>query len=254
MAYRSRMFTYEFGYSWLISYGLAIPLVLAGALAAWAMWRGWPRFVTYGAVAVMVWALAGLFVINVALGINRPLELPTERFLASGHGRVLDVGAGSGRAAVGVLLARPGTTVTGVDLYRGYMGIDDNTPERFMANARIADAAHRAEAVRGDARELPFADATFDAVISSYVIDHLRGTDKDKALAEVARVLRPRGELLLLIINVDWTARLFSPHAIAHHPGQDPARWRAMLEEAGFAIEEEGTRPATLYWLARKRK
>jgi SAM-dependent methyltransferase len=246
------MFTYEFGYSWLIAYGLVIPLVLAGALASCAVWRGWPRLVTFGAVAVMIWALAGLFVINVALGINRPLELPTERFLVSGRGRVLDVGAGSGRAAVGVLLARPGVTVTGLDLYRGYMGIDDNTPERFMTNARLAGAGHRADAVRGDARDLPFADGTFDAVVSSYVIDHLRGSDKDQALAEAARVLKPNGEFLLLIINVDWMVRLFSPHAIAHHPRQDPARWRAMIEKAGFAIEEEGTRPATLYWLARK--
>jgi SAM-dependent methyltransferase len=247
------MFTYEFGYSWLIAYGLAIPLVLAGALAFCALWRGWPRLVTFAAAAVMAWALAGLFVVNVAFGINQPLELPTERFLTSGRGRVLDVGAGSGRAAVGVLLARPGATVTGLDLYRGNMGIDDNTPERFMRNATIAGAGHRAEAIRGDARDLPFGAATFDAVISSYVIDHLRGTDKDKALAEVARVLKPRGEFLLLIVNVDGAARLFSPHAIAHHPRQDPARWRAMLEKAGFAVEEEGTRPATLYWFARKR-
>jgi SAM-dependent methyltransferase len=247
------MFTYDFGYSWFIAYGLAVPLVLAAALACLAAWRRWPRLVSFGAWAIAAWAIAGLILVNVVFGINRPMELPTERFLPSGRGRVLDVGAGSGRAAVGVLLARPATRVTGIDLYRGYMGIEDNTPERFMRNARIAGAAERAEAVRGDARALPFGDATFDAVVSSYVIDHLRGEGKAEALAEAARVLKPRGEFLLLIVNADWPTRLFSPHALAHHPRQDPARWRAMLEKAGFAIEEEGTRPATLYWFARKR-
>ena len=256
MTYRFGMFStaYQFGYSWFIAYGLVIPLALAGALAAAAAWRGWPRWISIAAGAVMVWAIVGLLLVNVVFGINRPMRLPTERFLASGRGRVLDVGAGSGRAAVGILLARPGTTVTGLDLYQGYMGIENNTPERFMTNARIAGAAHRAEAVRGDARALPYADGTFEAVVSSYVIDHLRNEGKTKALAEVARVLKPRGELLLLIVNADWISRLFSPHALGHHPRQDPARWRALLEEAGFAIEEEGTKPATLYWLARKRQ
>ena len=79
------------------------------------------------------------------------------------------------------------------------------------------------------------------------MIDHLRNEGKVKALSEVARVLKPRGEFLLLIVNADWMTRLFSPHALGHHPRQDPARWRTLLDQAGFAIEEEGTDPATLY-------
>jgi SAM-dependent methyltransferase len=166
---------------------------------------------------------------------------------------VLDAGAGSGRAAVGVLLARPKATVTGLDIYQGYWGIDDNTPERFMANARIAGVADRAEARTGDMRDMPFEDGEFDAVVSAYAIDHLGEDGKQKAVAEVARVLEPRGEFLLLIVNVDPWTWLFSPHAIAHHPAPDPARWRALLEQGGFVVDEEGTRPATLYFLATKR-
>jgi hypothetical protein len=40
---------------------------------------------------------------------------------------------------------------------------------------------------------------------------------------------------------------------MAHHFRPDAARWRAQLEEAGFAVEEEGHQPVTLYWLARKK-
>jgi len=69
----------------------------------------------------------------------------------------------------------------------------------------------------------------------------------------VARVLKPRGEFLLLIVNVDWLTWLVSP-PIAHHPPQDPARWRTLLEQGGFVVEEQGTRPATLYFLSRKRQ
>jgi SAM-dependent methyltransferase len=122
-----------------------------------------------------------------------------------------------------------------------------------MANARIAGAADRADAVRGDMREMPFADGTFDAVISSYAIDHLRQDGIVKAIAEVRRVLEPGGEFLLLIVNVNWVTWLVSPHSVAHHPRQDPMRWRGFLEEGGFDVEEAGTRPSTLYFFARTR-
>jgi SAM-dependent methyltransferase len=248
-----QVFTYEFGYSWFIAYGLVVPLALAGALGTVAVWRQWPRWVAVVAGLVMAWAVSGLFLINVGFGINKPLALPTARFLASGSGRVLDAGAGSGRAAVGVLLARPGATVTGLDIYKGYWGIDDNTPERFMTNARIAGVAERADARTGDMRDMPFQDGEFDAVVSAYAIDHLGQDDQAKSVLEVARVLKPHGEFLLLIVQSDWWARLVSPHAIAHHPAQDPARWRALLEQSGFVVDEEGTRPATLFFLATKR-
>jgi SAM-dependent methyltransferase len=230
-----------------------VPLAISPAIAAVALWRGWSRWILAVAATVFVWAAAGLILINAVFGLNRTLTLPTERFLTGGSGRVLDAGAGSGRAAMGVLLARPQATVTALDIYEGYWGIDGNTPERFMNNARIAGAAHRAEARTGDMREMPFSDAEFDAVISSYAIDHLSRDGSAKAVAEVARVLKPGGEFLLLIVNADWLARVVSPHALAHHPRQDPARWNALLERTGFLVEETGTRPATLYFFARKR-
>jgi SAM-dependent methyltransferase len=244
---------YEFGYSWPIAWGLVIPLLVAAGVGVLGRWRRWPRWVLIVAGVVVVWAVIGLFIINVVFGINRPMALPTARFLSSGSGRVLDAGAGSGRAAVGVLLARPKATVIGLDIYEGYWGIDDNTPERFMLNARIAGAANRADVRRGDMRALPFGDAEFDAAVSAYAIDHLGQEGRKKALAEVARVLKPRGEFLLMIVNVDWLTWLVSPHAIAHHPRPDPARWRTLLADSGFLLEEEGTKPATLYFLARKR-
>jgi SAM-dependent methyltransferase len=249
------MFTanpYDFGYSWVISYGHLIPLALAAGLGALALWRGWTRWIVLLSAVVAIWAVAGVGITQV-FGIDRPMTLPTERFLPAGSGRVLDAGAGSGRAAVGVLLARPGATVTGLDIYSGNWGIDDNTPERFLLNVQAAGADHRADVRTGDMRDLPFGDGEFDAVVSSYAVDHLSRDGIAAALDEFARVLKPGGDVLLLIVNVDWLTKLASPHAIAHHRPQDPAEWRARLDRAGFAVEEEGTRLATLYFLAKKR-
>ena len=244
------IFTYDFGYHWLISWGLTIPLALAVGIAAFAAWRGGPRWITVLAAVGILWTVTGLVLVNVVVGINKPMAMPDARFLSSGSGRVLDAGAGSGRAAIGVLLARPGATLTALDIYEGDFGIEGNSPERFMANARIAGAAGRAVAQVGDMRQMPFADATFDAVVSSYAIDHLNREGRSKAVAEVARVLKPGGDFLLSIVDAPWWTMLVSP-PLAHHAKPDLARWRALLEQHGFAIVDEGTQPMTRYWLAR---
>jgi SAM-dependent methyltransferase len=244
--------TYDFGYTWIVSSPLVIPLAVAIAVGGLALWRGWSRWISAVAGVVIAWSAVGLGLSHLVWGINSPMQLPTPNFLASGSGRVLDAGAGSGRAAVGVLLARPRATVTGLDIYEGFWGIEDNTPERFMRNARIAGVADRAEARVGDMRSLPFDDGTFDAVVSSYAMDHLGRDGTVEAIAEAARVLKPRGELLLMLVNVDWLTWFISP-PMAHHPPADPARWRALLDRGGFVLEEEGTKPVTLYFFAKKR-
>jgi SAM-dependent methyltransferase len=242
-------FSYDFGYTWWVRNAMLVPLILAAAVAMVAALRSWPRLLYVPLAIAGLWSVAAVAILNGML--NRPMDMPTDRFLASGSGRVLDVGAGSGRAAIGVLLARPHARAVGVDIYSGYWGIDENTPERFMKNARIAGVAGRAEARVGDMRQLPFGDGEFDAVVSSYAIDHLRRAERPKAIAEVARVLKPGGEFLLMIVQVNWKTWLVSP-LLAHHPSQSPEPWREVLQANGFTVEEEGTPFTTLYFLAKK--
>ena len=244
-------FTYDFGYSWPVVWGALIPLIVFGGLAGAGLWLGWRRWVVIALLVPAAWAVFSIVTIH-ALGINAPQALPTDRFLTTGAGRVVDVGAGSGRASIGLLLARPRVEVTAVDIYSGYFGIDDNTPERFMRNARIAGVSDRAKAMVGDARELPLATGAYDAVISAYAIDHVPRDGIPKALSEAQRVLKPGGEFLLTIVNVDWWAILASP-PIAHHRRVDPGQWRSMLETAGFEVLEQGNQPMTLYFLGRKK-
>ena len=244
-------FTYEFGYAWSIGWLPAIPLLVFGGLAALACWRGWRSWITAVSGVVAVWAAVALIFVHGIFRINLPMELPTERFMAAGGGEVVDVGAGSGRAGIGLLLARPALRLTAVDIYEGFWGIEGNTPERFMVNARIAGVADRARAQVGDARAIPLAASAYDGVISAYAIDHLRRDEIPVALSEVTRILKPGGEFLLAVVNVDrWV--LFTSPAIAHHPRADPQRWRTMLEAAGLEILEQGTTPGSLHFLTRK--
>lgn|SRR5262249_32819120 len=169
------IFQYDFGYSWYWSWTHAMAAVVFALVAAVA-WRFRPRISTAVVSGVLIlWSIAGFGIMQFALRFNLPMQLPTARFLASGTGRVLDIGAGSGRTSLMVLLDRPRTTVVALDRFSEGYGIDGNTPDRLRANAAIAGVADRLEVQVGDMRELPLADASFDAVVSAYAIDHLGG-------------------------------------------------------------------------------
>jgi SAM-dependent methyltransferase len=245
------MFTYDFGYPWWLVNGHLVPLALFGALTAAAIWRRWPRWLAGVFAAIAAWALVSFGFLQM---LSYPAALPTERFLATGGGRVLDVGAGSGRLAIGVLQARPGTTATALDIYDGYFGIQDNTPERLMTNARAAGVADRLDWKVGDMRKMPIGDAEYDAVVSSYAMDHVGREGAVDAVREAARVVKSGGEFLLMVVNTDWWVRMVSvlPHHSLAHPAAQASRWRQLLAQEGFAVEEEGTRPATLYFLSRR--
>ncbi len=243
---------YDFGYEWPWTLGHVMAAAVF-ALAAAAAWRVTRRGLGVLFAALTVWALAGAWIVNVVLGFSLPITLPTERFLTAGQGRVLDAGAGSGRSSLMVLLARPQATVTALDIFGTEYGIGGNSPDRLRANARAAGAESRLEVQVGDMRAMPFPPATFDAAVSAFAIDHLSRADVERTLAGMARVIRPGGEFLLLVINQDGWIRGSLPFLVHHgyFGGKANAdRWRAQIEDAGFTMVEQGTRPGTLYYLA----
>lgn len=246
-------FQYDFGYSWPFTIGHLLVCAVALAAAGITYWRGYHRWMVWLATLATVWGFAGAVAMHYAVQINEPARLPTPAFLPSGAGRVLELGAGSGRATVGLLLARPRARVTAVDRYEGYFGIDDNTADRLMRNAATAGVGDRVEVRVSDMRQLPFASATFDAAMSVAAIDHLAWPDIEQTLRETARVLKPGGQLLVVSLNSDVWVRVAIPPAI-HGTGfwgsrQVVQRWRDAFAKTGFDVSEMGTAPATLYWL-----
>jgi ubiquinone/menaquinone biosynthesis C-methylase UbiE len=246
------MFTYDFGYPWWLVNGHLIPLVIFGALLGTAIWRKWPWWWAVACGLVVCWSLASFVFLQM---LRTPATLPVSNFLASDSGRVLDIGAGSGRLAIGILEARPHVHVTAVDIYSGYFGIADNTPDRLMKNARAGGVADRLDWKVADMRKMPFGDAEYDAAASSYAMDHVGQDGATEAVRETARVLKPGGEFLLMLVNTDGWIRMASllPHHQMGHPAVDAARWRARLADAGFEIVTEGKSPGTMYFYSRKR-
>ena len=160
--------------------------------------------------------------------------------------RVLDVASGSGDLARA--FARRGGEVWVTDINRSML-------ER--GRERLTDAGCLLPAVQCDAERLPFAASTFDCVSVGFGLRNM--TRKDAALAEMARVLKPGGRLVVLEFSKVWKplekpydlysfrllpwlgarvagdagAYRYLAESIRMHPGQ--AELAAMMERAGLA-------------------
>lgn len=134
--------------------------------------------------------------------------------------RLLDAGCGTG-----------GTTVE-LERFGRVVGVD-------LAWEALKPAATRGlerHLVQGTVERLPFADASFDAVTSFEVIYHLGVGDDRRAFAELRRVVRPGGVLLLRLPAHDW---LRGEHDRLVHTRHryDRAEVGAKLADAGFRVQ-----------------
>jgi ubiquinone/menaquinone biosynthesis C-methylase UbiE len=155
-----------------------------------------------------------------------------------------------------VLDARPAATVVALDLFaesfEQHFGADGTPQQRLLANLQAAGVDDRATIQPGDMLQLPFDDNEFDAVVSAYAIDHVGREGAERALNEAARVVKPGGDFLLMIVaNDSWVQFAFGP--LLMHGGPRGAEWWAeQVRAVGFEIVEQGTQPATIYLLARR--
>jgi SAM-dependent methyltransferase len=136
--------------------------------------------------------------IVIPLDPSRYLELPwAERALEARPGeRVLDLASPK---LLAVALARRGVEVVSVDALSSEIEL-----WRRLAPETSFEVA--------DGRSLPFADASFDRAYSISVVEHIVDEGDERALAELARVVRPGGRILLTVpyaetYSEDWRDR-----------------------------------------------
>jgi ubiquinone/menaquinone biosynthesis C-methylase UbiE len=115
---------------------------------------------------------------------GRTIELAR---LAPG-GRLLDLGCGTGTLVLMARRRHPDAIVIGVDGDPTILGI-------ARRKARRAGIAVQLD--EGMAYALPYADGSFDAVVSTLTFHHLTPDQQERALTEVRRVLRPGGRLVV---------------------------------------------------------
>lgn len=108
--------------------------------------------------------------------------------------RVLDLGCGFGRHAFGA--ARLGASVVALDAAGDEVRSVRATFAAMVDAGELGDGAESG-VVQGDALALPFGAATFDRVVASEVLEHV--VDDVGAMRELARVLRPGGEMAVTV-------------------------------------------------------
>ena len=154
----------------------------------------------------------------------------------------LDAGAGFGRHAYEA--ARRGATVVALDY-----GHDEVTGTRntfaAMAMAGEIDSARFGGAIRGDATRLPFADDSFDCVVTSEVLEHIH--DDVAALSELVRVLKPGGTFAATVPSwlpekINWmlSDEYHAPFVVGGHVRIYTADdLRAKISEQGLRISSQ---------------
>jgi ubiquinone/menaquinone biosynthesis C-methylase UbiE len=158
--------------------------------------------------------------------------------------RILDLGCGTATLSILMKEMQPGATIIGLDGDPKILG---------LAKKKALDTAADILLTLGMAYELPYADASFDRVVSSLVLHHLSSVQKRRTLRELHRVLRSGGRLHI----ADWGKARRGPQRIGAlleqwFDGYDNTsdnflgRLPEMFAEAGFQHVQEVCQYQTL--------
>jgi arsenite methyltransferase len=195
-------------------YGIDGPGGLAGLLlvsigsAAAAVWLHRLQFlpswsILLAQIALLIVAFDFLLLSGSVLWYSK-VEKPREaqRLLDlvpwRGDELVLDVGCGRGLLLIGAAQRLTSGRAVGVDVWHR-LQLSGNAAQATHENARRAGVAERVQIQDSDARDLPFADASFDVVLSSLALHNISGqSGRRRAVREIARVLKPGGHVALL--------------------------------------------------------
>jgi ubiquinone/menaquinone biosynthesis C-methylase UbiE len=154
-------------------------------------------------------------ILTKALGVGRlHRKLVDQAGLKAGQ-KVLEIGCGTGNLSKSAKRAQPGIDLSATD------------PDE-KALARATKKAPDINFEKVYAQELPYADDTFDVMLSALMLHHLDRDTKIEALREATRVLKPGGSLHI----VDIAGHRSHTHGARPHFDDLPE----LLETAGFQI------------------
>lgn len=200
---RDRRHAGEYGYD--APYAL---MAFAGVAVAAAAAAVAARLEHYPGLIRMASAYAGFFGLNAASfyyttrhGKFQEWERILDRLSLRGDEQVLDMGCGRGAVLTAVAKRLTTGRATGIDLWRS-IDQSGNAPEATMTNAAVEGVRDLIVLETGDMRKLPFADTSFDLVVSSLAIHNIPGRDgRVAAVREAMRVLRPGGRIAIADIR-----------------------------------------------------
>lgn len=167
-----------------------LPRNLATSLASTGWWAG--GFLLLTALLMLLGSRVGKLRLRDKLIASIPWR---------GDERVLDVGCGHGLMLIAAARRLTTGQAIGVDIWQKEDQAG-NSAEATLENVRVEGVADRVELKDGDARRLPFENDTFDVILSSWALHNIYDREeRETAIREIARVLKPGGRTLIVDIK-----------------------------------------------------
>ncbi|HEY0025101.1 MAG TPA: methyltransferase domain-containing protein [Longimicrobium sp.] len=164
------------------------------------------------------------------LGADAARRVLVQQIACRSGDRVLEIGCGTGSLLLAVKQAQPGAEVVGLDPDPAALAIARRKAERAGVPIRTD---------QGYADELPYADASFDRILSSFMFHHLPRAVKEAALREAPRVLKPGGRFHMVDFGGPGSGRRgfigHLIHADRHLKDNAEDRVLALMGRAGLA-------------------
>ena len=157
-----------------------------------------------------------------------------EMFIDISGKSLLDIGCADGTTTKQIKKILPSAEVTGVDLYK-----------KAINHAKKRTNKIKIKFIYGDVHNLPFGDNSFEIVTAIETIEHL--DNPNKALAEIYRVLKPNGylivgqdtdSLLFRVVWFVWTKWKGGVWKNSHISCMKPEELKKALKKQGFKIEK----------------
>lgn len=206
-----------------MAFAVILYLVNRGGGAA----AGVPLAAALFAIGLIFSILAGVMILSSRVIKPKVCNRILDSIPWQGDENVLDVGCGRGLFLIGAARRLKKGKATGVDTWNPEV-LSGNSAEAVLQNAKAEGVAARLKVETADARQLPFAAASFDVVLSSLALHNIpSGQERAKALNEIVRVLKPGGYLAIFDIL---------------HTGE----YSKALKELGFA--DVRLSPLTFLW------
>jgi SAM-dependent methyltransferase len=178
---------------------------------------------------------------------NRYLTLPYVNLFPEGSTRILDAGCGAGRTTVALGKIYKGK-ITAFDLFDSDY-IDGGGNTLLEKNLKLMGLSEQVEVVQGDITGTAYPDGTFDAVVSSFMIDHL-GDQKLNAMKEINRILKPQGRMLMIVLTPGLSS--FAILNVLSFMLTSKKTWRKLFNDSAFKLLEEGEINGGTYFLIEK--
>jgi arsenite methyltransferase len=164
----------------------------------------WALFSVLGSIGVAFLAVGGFMVWSSRVAKLKLRDELIDSLALQGDEKVLDVGCGRGllliAAAKHLTAGKGGGKATGIDIWSD-QDLSGNSADATKQNAKIEGVSDRVRIETGDARKLVYPDANYDVVVSSLAIHNIpEKEERQQAIQEMWRVLKPGGKLLIFDI------------------------------------------------------